>query len=1671
MNESIKNVFSFIKEALELKNKNIYDVNQYEKYYDLSSFYEKYKEIITAPDFSNVNIYSDDIVFKLKYIKEEQKKNYPVIPTSLSEYVYFNEKKDLVDKVSDLDDILENSIELAKEYEYFNKQLKEIDNYNELIDKYNQNYMDLYNVYKRINDLEEKIEVILGTNLLVWKDKDGNTIQRHALEANLDITIDPVNNSISLSINQEKFKGFVMDFFNLDAFKINDYSALCDLVKEYNESEDNENFNEEFKKYLNYACLENEILDEEFESFNNINENKIFAFNNIGIIVRNKNVKLWIEDLERIVSACDDTKFESPILNLFEVDFEDEMQVKSILEDSSYDSTKDSAVLFPLPSNDEQYQIVDKVKSSNIVLVQGPPGTGKSHTIANLLSHYVSEGKKVIVTSEKAKALEVLRDKIPEDIRSLSLSLLTNTGVDKDLEFSVESILRNQMDDRQQEKVFKDVMELTEDLVAIQKEKKDVLRLILDLMSKDTVSYREELNEIMDFAETNNLTLMDLAIWLESNKKYKLIPYDDVENIVYPNIKEFFEKLDNISDEIKNNKYALNGNVPIYELLNTNEYELAIAESIKFKNYVPKNQELMSAIRQGNINTESISKLKTDINKLIPLYDIFDKKTLYENSSYEVFINLLNKIKDNIKNHHQYIMNVEEKMLDFTIDYPESKRDLYHNTLKAINDLYGDNNKISLFDKLKFTKLVSELSELKVNGNILNKDNVDKDTVLLVSQRIYYDKFVDDINNKLKQVLNYDLFTKLNVNKYQFGKYEKNINEIIDNILNYKTLSKNVDKQFDNLINTNIFEIDYVSKSDEEINDIISDLSYYLTVSMNNNASYSYANDLRNYYKNYNLQNLNAVVSAIESSNEEWLIDAKNKLVKEINIINTYNSLKSSFEQFMNDKSKLINDYIYKYTNEEKFFLKENLDTILKYHYIDKFYNMLEKSESDLPKLYERRENLIHKEKEVIKKLIAKKGWYYQSKYMTTAISFSLNKWMSLKKKIGAGKGKNAQIILRQMREEMATAKNAIPVWIMPIDKLIEQYPFDNEPPFDVLIMDESSQSSIYSVSALARAKKVIIVGDDKQISPTNAFQNLDDINNLRVKYLKNNHWDLQIQRDTSIYDLIQTVCGSKKITLTEHFRCLPEIIHYSNKEFYNMEINPLKVRGINETIEKPIKEIYVPNAYVRKYGSQSYNEVEINRIISLIEEIANDKQYDNKTIGIIALQNSTKYIQKIIELCMTKFGEKFIKERKIKVGNTYDFQGDERDVIILGMVVAPINEEGEKNAFRALTTKEFDKSFNVAASRAKEQMILVHSVKLEELSPSCNRYKLLDYCTNYKGDKQQEVEKLFESGFERDIYYLLDSKGFKLTPQFKVGNYRLDFVVENDSNQKIVIECDGDIYHGLEQLENDLERQSVLERCGWKFIRMRASEFYYEKEKATERIVSELNNYLNGHVSKSINNAVSEKTANSSINKEENNKNIFQNLIEEKAYSLIQKGKSKGYLTFEDLSLVLNDINMDEKVLDGIYRKMLDENIKIVTEEIKNPEVTEEKNNNGTLDDLFSEFKNENNKEEQQNLGYAKNCLEEDILSEISSDEDLDERIIGPSQFKYMVLFCEGLNRNEISEYYKVAYDTVKKSLQVVAKRYNKNTAEDCIELFKKEYASSKKYKNIVNYYELEKM
>src|SRR5207248_1075305 len=91
-------------------------------------------------------------------------------------------------------------------------------------------------------------------------------------------------------------------------------------------------------------------------------------------------------------------------------------------------SSANSRVYFPLPANEDQRQIVERLNDRHGVLVQGPPGTGKSHTIANLVCHLLATGKRVLITAETGRALNVVKEKLPAEIQPLCISVLGQGG-------------------------------------------------------------------------------------------------------------------------------------------------------------------------------------------------------------------------------------------------------------------------------------------------------------------------------------------------------------------------------------------------------------------------------------------------------------------------------------------------------------------------------------------------------------------------------------------------------------------------------------------------------------------------------------------------------------------------------------------------------------------------------------------------------------------------------------------------------------------------------------------------------------------------------------------------------------------------------------------------------------------------------------------------------------------------------------------------------------------------------------------------------------------------------------------------------------------------------------------------------------------------------------------
>ena len=128
---------------MELKNKNIYDVGNYEISLDFKGFYEKYGELINEERDRDINILMDEPVLKLKYIDEKGKKDYPEVPEVLREYIELNSDYDIIEKIDNLTLNLRND-GLLDIYQAYENTIKELNKYNKLVEDYNQLYLNLY---------------------------------------------------------------------------------------------------------------------------------------------------------------------------------------------------------------------------------------------------------------------------------------------------------------------------------------------------------------------------------------------------------------------------------------------------------------------------------------------------------------------------------------------------------------------------------------------------------------------------------------------------------------------------------------------------------------------------------------------------------------------------------------------------------------------------------------------------------------------------------------------------------------------------------------------------------------------------------------------------------------------------------------------------------------------------------------------------------------------------------------------------------------------------------------------------------------------------------------------------------------------------------------------------------------------------------------------------------------------------------------------------------------------------------------------------------------------------------------------------------------------------------------------------------------------------------------
>ena len=438
----------------------------------------------------------------------------------------------------------------------------------------------------------------------------------------------------------------------------------------------------------------------------------------------------------------------------------------------------------------------------------------------------------------------------------------------------------------------------------------------------------------------------------------------------------------------------------------------------------------------------------------------------------------------------------------------------------------------------------------------------------------------------------------------------------------------------------------------------------------------------------------------------------------------------------------------------------------------------------------------------------------------------ALQGWVDTMRRVGAGTGTQASRFLSEARKLMNKCRGAVPVWIMPMSRVVDSFdPVTTA--FDVVIIDEASQCDLGGLVALWMAREVVIVGDHEQVSPDAVGQQIEQIAALQETYLEdipNKHlYDGQL----SLYDLARQ-CFGGTVCLLEHFRCAPEIIQFSNTLSYNGQIKPLRDTTAIK-VKPPLVSCCLPDGHRRG----DHNDEEALTIASLIASAINHTEYAGATFGVVAMLGNTQ-APLIDKLLRHKLPAAVYEERKVMCGNPAHFQGDERNIVFLSLVDSPTST-GLMRTVGAGARDMYKKRYNVAASRAQDQLWVVYSMdRQSNLSPNDLRRRLLEHAhdPNASINPTAGQERDVDSEFERLVLKELKVKGYRVTTQWKVGSYRIDLVVEG-VDERLAIECDGDRFHTLENLQADMERQAVLERLGWRFIRVRGSEFFRNPEQA----------------------------------------------------------------------------------------------------------------------------------------------------------------------------------------------------------------------------------------------
>lgn len=1092
----------------------------------------------------------------------------------------------------------------------------------------------------------------------------------------------------------------------------------------------------------------------------------------------------------------------------------------------------------PLPVNSQQFEVIRRVDHQALTLVQGPPGTGKTHTTAALISHLLAQGKRVLVTAQTDQALHEVRDKLPDDIRDLAVTVLGTSQSDRALLTRSVTVLADRANSHSTSNVEQEVAKLRMELAAASVRRAGLRTKLLELREADVQSnsvgsyqgtcaqITEQVHEgrsAFGWAEdlipatAPNGSPLEAGEWMELLALLRRSDFDenstelsyavpDAASLPTPSaLSGLLQKVAAAEQEI--GEYSRVADNPVTAALRLIEPT-----------------RLLSLGRAVNAlsSTKSVWSNRSGGWLSIALADLLlDKEAMW--------VSRRDVVSTRLTSTHQHLAELGD---EHQVTVATGKARDYKIMNGVVRDFLsaGSTIKTDPLGRPKLGLLTSRTlkacAPLFENVLVENRPPVTKSALARIAAMadLEDDLAVLDAAWPITVVPPEDTF----IERVAWHQGELTL---LNEVLNF---GNDVSGLRSTLAQLNVPPIDWsndvsiqdlgasvalvqaeqvLSRVQAPVQEAISLLESLESAGFSSPLARSAVGQIRT----RDIDGYAQIFSASQQLTAMRLSrDIRDRLLA---LVHTHAPRLAS-ELLQDPQNQLWTDRI------------SIVCEAWAWRAVVTWIN--EMKPENLERIQESIRNDEDRMRTLVGKVAAQLAWSKSVGKLKQSQISDLIQYTQLVKKLGKGTGKYAAMQTGQIREVLARCTDSVPVWIVPLHRVATQFAIQPGL-FDVVIIDEASQAGLEATFLQFLGKRMVVVGDDKQVSPT-VIINHANVHALAQRYLDGSPYAATwSDPERSLFDEARAKYRDL-ITLVEHRRCVSDIIGFSNEIAYEPDgIRLIPVRETGSSALEPIVPVFVADGYAEGLTSSNRrNPREAQEIVGAMKAAIADPRYAGMTMGVISLLGESQ--ARLIEsMLLEEIGPVELAKRQIRCGIAPAFQGSERNVIFLSMVAASDDDQ----RFAAQTRETAIQRYNVAVSRAQDQLWVFHSEPLSRLNnPDDLRRRLLEYAYRVKERRgagtpgasrelapEHVLVSPFDSLFEQRVHNRIFERGYAVVPQYESLGYRIDLVVVGKRG-KFAIECDGDHWHGPDQYLADIGRQRELERCGWKFFRLRQSDF-----------------------------------------------------------------------------------------------------------------------------------------------------------------------------------------------------------------------------------------------------